>query len=398
MISQNLQIPVSHHCDVLVCGGGIAGISAALSAARGGKEVILLEKQYMLGGLATAGLITYYLPLCDGMGKQVSFGIAEELLRLSIALGAESRYPKNWLDNEGTRTEKDPRFEVQYNPFKFALLAERLLLDHKVKILYGSYAVDAVVNHQKIEYAVIENKSGRLAISAKSFIDATGDADLAHFAGAPTDRFQQKNVLPGWYYSLSKTGYQLNVVGYADKPENKKSDADRERTKNLERFGGLDGDELSMMMQKSHQMTLEHFLEKQKKDPDAIPTSLSIIPQIRMTRKLCGEYSLDDTEMHTYFEDSIGMVSDWRERGPIYEVPFGTLYSAKMKNLLMAGRCTSVSESMWDIMRVIPCCAVTGEAAGTAASITDDFSEMDLPLLQETLRKNGVVLHEKDLK
>ena len=74
------EISILDSCDVLVCGGGFGGISAALAAARLGKRVILLEKQYILGGLGTAGLITYYLPLCDGVGHQVSFGLAEELL------------------------------------------------------------------------------------------------------------------------------------------------------------------------------------------------------------------------------------------------------------------------------------------------------------------------------
>ena len=102
--------------------------------------------------------------------------------------------------------------------------------------------------------------------------------------------------------------------------------------------------------------------------------------------------------MHKFFDDSIGMVSDWRTRGPVYEVPFSTLYSRKVKNLIVAGRCTSVTDRMWDIMRVIPCCAVTGQAAGTAAAITDDFGALDVRILQEILQNNGVVLHEKDLK
>ena len=105
---------------------------------------------------------------------------------------------------------------------------------------------------------------------------------------------------------------------------------------------------------------------------------------------------LDDTEAHKFFADSIGMVSDWRKRGPVYEVPFSTLYSKQVKNLIVAGRCTSVTDSMWDIMRVIPCCAVTGQAAGTAAAMTDDFGALDIPTLQKTLQENGVVLHEKD--
>lgn len=91
------------------------------------------------------------------------------------------------------------------------------------------------------------------------------------------------------------------------------------------------------------------------------------------------------------------MVSDWRKRGPVYEVPFRTLYSKTIKNLITAGRCTSVTDSMWDIMRVIPCCAVTGQAAGTAAALTDDFSTLDISALQAALTTDGVVLHEQDL-
>lgn len=78
----------------------------------------------MLGGLGTAGLVTIYRPLCDGYGRQVSYGIAEELLRLSVTYGAEGDYPANWLDGVGSRTERDPRYLVQYNPQLFAILAQ----------------------------------------------------------------------------------------------------------------------------------------------------------------------------------------------------------------------------------------------------------------------------------
>ena len=126
-------------------------------------------------------------------------------------------------------------------------------------------------------------------------------------------------------------------------------------------------------------------------------STIATIPQIRMTRKIVGEYELSHKEMHTFFDDSIGMVSNWKKRGPVYEVPFRTLYNPSMKNLIVAGRCTSVSETLWDVMRVIPCCAVTGQAAGVAAAMTEDFSALDVSLLQEKLRESGVVLHEKDL-
>ena len=201
--------------DIAVCGGGIAGISAALAAVRLGKKVILIEKQYMLGGLATAGLVTIYLPLCDGLGKQVSFGIAEELFRLSIKYGAEDNYPENWLEGNGTRTEKDKRFEVRYNAQVFAILAEQLLIKEGVDILYGSYVVGVEKKEDKITSLYIENKSGRNAYSVKSVVDATGDCDVAHFCGVPTETFQQGNVLASWYYYTDKSGYNLKALGAA---------------------------------------------------------------------------------------------------------------------------------------------------------------------------------------
>lgn len=399
IIKEHIETQITDSCDVLVCGGGFGGISAALAAKRQGKKVILLEKQYMLGGLGTAGLVTIYLPLCDGCGHQVSFGIAEELLRLSISMGCEDRYPDNWLDSDdkSKRTSKDKRFQVQYNAQLFAILAEQLLQKEGVRILYGTYAVAVSKSDDKIDAVIVENKSGRQAIAVKSVVDATGDCDIAKFANAPTETFKQGNLLAAWYYFVGQNGYKLNSLGFCDIPDDRKNEKNQVKTLVNKRFLGLDGNELSEMVQLSHASTLEDIKKKRKTDPTVLPTTIATIPQVRMTRKIVGEYALDDKEVHKYFEDSIGMVSDWRKCGPVYEVPFRTLYSKTVKNLITAGRCTSVTESMWDIMRVIPCCAVTGEAAGVAAAMTDDFSTLDVKQLQETLVQNGVVLHEKDL-
>lgn len=399
MINEALNTKITESCDVLVCGGGFAGISAALAAARQGKKTILLEREYILGGLGTAGLVTMYLPLCDGMGRQVSFGIAEELLKLSISMGAEAQYPENWLDSEDKafRTEKNKRFEVRYNPNLFAILAEQLLLKEDVKILYGTYAVAVDKTDDKINAVITESKSGRQAIKVGSVVDATGDCDIAFFTGAPTDTFKQGNILAAWYYFLASSGYDLAALGCADIPDDQKNGENKVETLINRRFTGLDAEEISQMVQLSHNAVIEDIKKRRDRGSDLVPTSIATIPQIRMTRKLVGEYVLHDTEEHKYFEDSVGMVSDWRKRGPVYEVPFKTLYSGKIKNLILAGRCTSVTDSMWDIMRVIPCCAVTGQAAGTAAAMTDDFTKLDIKKLQETLEADGVVLHENQL-
>ena len=108
--------------DVVVAGGGIAGCAAALAAARNGARVLLIEKQTLLGGLATAGLITYYLPLCDGEGTQMSYGIAEEFLHLSVLHHPEKDIPDCWRKNAAAL---DPaladgrhkyRYETRFSP------------------------------------------------------------------------------------------------------------------------------------------------------------------------------------------------------------------------------------------------------------------------------------------
>lgn len=397
-IEERIRTEITERYDVIVCGGGFAGISAALAAARQGKRTLLLEKQFLLGGLGTAGLVTIYLPLCDGFGHQVSFGIAEELLRLSIQHGYEARYPENWLDGNGTRGEHDKRFEVQYNPHLFAITVERLLLDAGVEILYGASAVAVTKNGDRIGHIIVETKSGRTAYAVGSVVDATGDCDIAAMAGMQTETFQQGNVLAAWYYSLGEDGYQLHMLGCSDTPEEEKKKNGKDvRTLSDRRFGGLDGKELSEQTCLSHLSLYYDFLKRREKDPTLIPVTMPTIPQVRMTRKLVGEYTLCDTELHTYFEDSIGMVSNWKRRGPIYEVPFRTLYHKSVKNLICAGRCTSVNETLWDVMRVIPCCAVTGQAAGVAAAMSNDFSTLDVGALQAELQKRGVVLHEREI-
>ena len=91
------------------------------------------------------------------------------------------------------------------------------------------------------------------------------------------------------------------------------------------------------------------------------------------------------------------MCGDWCKSGPVYEIPFGALCSGTVDNLLTAGRTISVSDEIWNATRVIPPCAVTGEAAGTAASMTKDFSTIDIKALQNRLRAGGVRIHENEL-
>ena len=91
------------------------------------------------------------------------------------------------------------------------------------------------------------------------------------------------------------------------------------------------------------------------------------------------------------------MLASWRKRGPVIEVPYATLHGQKVKNLAVAGRCISVTDTLWELSRVIPVCAVTGEAVGTAAAVGQNFDEVDITALQQKLRDNGVKLHTDEV-
>ncbi len=395
-ITENIVTEVKYSCDVLVCGGGIAGIAAAISAARSGSRVILTEKQFVLGGLATAGLVTIYLPLCDGYGNQVSFGLAEELLKLSVLHWHDSKRGYcNWLETPQKNDETTPRYEVNFNPHLFAIDAEQLLLKENVKILYGTSAVAASKDGDKIEAVIFENKSGRFAISACSVIDATGDADIAKFSNTPTATFGPGNILAAWYYSNKNNEYTLKQHGFTEITDDERAKLSSTERLSRKQYSGIDGEEISDMMCESHDRIMQDFEKIKAENPDFQITTIATIPQLRMTRRVDGEYTLNEDEIHKHFDDSVGLISSWRKRGPVYEVPFRTLYNNKTKNLLFAGRVTSVTDKMWDIMRVIPCCAVTGEAAGIAASMTDDMTSIDIKALQKELETRGVKLHEQ---
>ncbi len=398
IIEKTRQIPISDSCDVLVAGGGIAGIAAALAAAREGAKVTLIEREYMLGGLATLGLIAIYLPLCDGKGHQVSFGIAEELLRLSIHYGTERdedvHAMKAWLgDKIDMENREKYRFEAQYNPHTFAIECEQMLSRLGVKIIYGTVAVSAECDGDKITHVVVENKSGRSAIAVKSVVDATGDADVCKLADADIALFEKGNCLASWYYYYSDNRVKLRLLGAVDDPdqlENEVRLTDR-------RFSGVDGQELSEMVMLAHNEMLKNVNLFRNKSPEYAPVCLPTIPQVRTTRHIVGNHIGRIDEMHKRVESSIGMVGDWRYRGPIYELPFELLYGDKVKNLITAGRCVSVDDEMIEVVRVIPACAVTGQAAGTAAAMTDDFASLDVKKLQDKLVSAGVKLHETDL-
>jgi len=377
------NITVAGDYDVAVVGGGVAGIAAALSAARAGARTILLERQFALGGLATLGLVTIYLPLCDGLGHQVSFGIAEELLRLSVSLDDPLPEVFHWKETKS-------RYQCAFNPHQFSILAERLLLNSEVDILYGIQVCDTAVSDGKIEAVLCESISGRTAIRAKSFVDASGDAILCRVAGEETVDFARKNILAAWYYTAKD--YELHMLGLADLPEGERL----AEPINQKRYSGLTCESQTEFMIDGHQALLGDFLNKGNFTSAHQLATITTIPQLRMTRRLVGVTEIrEDTGS---VEDSIGLIGNWKRPGPIYEIPYSCLYGKRIRNLITAGRCISADDAMWDNTRVIPACAVIGEAAGLAAAISQDFASLPIETLCCNLRQRGIPLSVKEVK
>ncbi len=400
LLQKRAILDVKDSYDVIVAGGGVAGISAALAARRQGARVLLIEREYMLGGLATLGLITIYLPLCDGEGHLVSRGIAEELLHLSISHGAEVPLSEAWekyMAGKRVPIEKrrEARAQCRYNANLFSILAEQKLREEGVDILFGTLVCDAALSRGKITHLIVENKSGRYAYGVKSVVDATGDSDVARVSGAKTALFGQGNILAAWYYyGDGQKANNLQMIGACDTPDEDKSEEHKRNDTRL-RFSGLDGEENSRIVSLAHDTLLKHFLERGELSGTHTLNTVATVPQVRMTRRIEAPTVMGTDSVHTYMKDSVGLFADWRKRGPVYEMPFSTLYSVNVKNLIAAGRNISVTDGLWDVTRVIPVCAVSGEAAGCAAAMSDNFARLSVRRLQSVLRKNGVILHEK---
>ncbi|MBP5289485.1 MAG: FAD-dependent oxidoreductase [Clostridia bacterium] len=397
-ITQNLSIPVTQTADVLVAGGGIAGVAAALAAARSGKKVLLCEREYLPGGLATLGMVVIYLPLDDGNGKQVSFGIAEELLRLSLKDGklpwiekspalATNFWPEPWL-RDGTKEERiRTRFQSTYNAYSYALALEQLLRKEGVEILYGTWVADAAVKDGAITHVILENIDGRTAVAVSAAVDATGDAVLARAAGEETALFSCGNVRSCWYLAGAKGDqFLVELSESIARP-------DRPAAPGQTVISGVDARENSRFLQESHDRLLADLARRRKIAPDAQILTMATIPDHRMTRRIVGVSQSERSHEGAFLPDSVGCFANWIRADGGYELPFGALFGNRVKNLAVAGRCLSAADDMWDLTRVIPVCAVSGEAAGVAAAMSPDLHALPVSDLQAELARRGVKLH-----
>lgn len=367
------------HYDVIAVGGGCAGVCAAIAAARQGKRTLLIEKQILLGGMATLGRIHWLEPYCDGRGRQVIGGLAKEFFDRAIACGY-SNVPAAWAQSEG-------RLTSWFSPEAFMLELPAWLKSEGVELLLDAQVIAVRMENQRMQSITVAHMNGCEEISADGFVDATGMAHLFYLAGLPcvcgenyltmiadtaneaTLRRALEEKTP--YFVRGRKNYGATLAGKGQ-PEGIAP--------------GAIGDAWEQT-----QWVLDAQNLMRTKTANADPSereiiSLPAMPQIRMLRRINGKETFAGIP-GLKAADSIGVIPDFRKKYDLFEIPFGSLCADGCDNLFAAGRCISAENDGWHVSRVIGPCCLTGEAAGIAASSGGSKEAVRKALLQ-----NGVTL------
>jgi 2-polyprenyl-6-methoxyphenol hydroxylase-like FAD-dependent oxidoreductase len=424
------ETPVSAGTDVLVVGGGPAGMCAAIAAARNGARVILAERYGHLGGLASGGEVIVLDDMADLHEKTVG-GLCDEIVERLDRLGgavyppledqfvsseaAWARWGRWGLQDNYARTRpKTITYAVSFDPEALKFVALEMLESSGVELRLHTMFVEALVEDGTIRGAIFETKSGREAILASVVIDASGDGDVFARAGAPFElgayimtvvhRFANVDVERAieWERAHSEEAERLNreikaIYGGAWDYWWLRTTIDGVVWCNCPHIPKLNA------LRVEDQTFVEH--EARRRIFRALDFARANVPGferaqlvdtapqlgVRQTRLLQGEYVLtkQDVLSGRWFEDRIG-------RGRDYYYPYRTLLPRGVDNLLVAGRCFSATSEAQKMSREIPPMMVVGQAAGTAAAlgIAQRISPRQVSLsdLQNRLREQGALL------
>lgn len=384
--------------DVIVCGGGVSGIAAAVSAARVGKKTLIIEKTVNFGGLATNGLVNYFVPMCNGRGRQIIFGMADELLKLS--------WRESWSStNETWRQDypqKNGRLDGRFSPAIFSLVLVDFLKKAGVEVYIDTLLGGADIKDGHIDGIIIDSKSGREYLKAKMYVDATGDADLLYRAGVPT--VEGKNYFTYYAFGITMQSMQRAVErgkigeaqssyfgGYANlygqhQPEGRRF------------YSGVTKEDVTEYVLDNQMQLYENIKDKDRNEFDL--TLLPSMPQLRTTRRLDGDKTFSEEDAYKHCDDSICAINDFDRKDFLYEVPYGVLVKTGFDNVITAGRSASAQGYGWDVLRVIPPAILTGQAAGVACALAIDTDApiygVDIKALQKILEKQNVMIHFDD--
>lgn len=410
------RTPVIGNADIVVVGGGPAGIAAAVSASRNGSRVMLLERYPYLGGLATGGLVILFIEY-----DRYEYGIMKETAQRLTKLGGGIAFPPRsqrwealeehakWVEGQGIPGAYMPPFDPEMLKF----VSNEMIMEAGAKPVLNSLFVDAITEKNTVKGVLVENKEGRRAILAKVTIDATGDGDVFARAGAPF-----KTDVHPWGISLS---YRMANVDVSKATGFRRENAEEYR-KLMKELMKIMGSPMSWFATTRNGIIISFTpyllglsaisvedmtkaeIEGRRKIMAAVEFYrknipgfesaflLDTSPQIgtRESRRVEGEYVLtkEDVLEGRRFQDVIAR--------NLFDIPYRCLVPKKVDGLLVAGRCISTTHEAQASIRMICPCYATGEAAGAAAALAVkkglDPRNIDIRELQKMLVKQGVAI------
>jgi len=407
--------------DVLIVGGGTAGVATAVAAGRNGADTLLIERYGFLGGTMTAGLINPFMTFHTGK-EQIIQGVFQEIIdRLKGMNGYD----------EGTKA-----FDVEV----MKIVADQMVREAGVKLMLHTCVIDAVVHENTIRGVEIHNKSGRQAVLGKVIVDATGDGDVAAMAGAPYEKGRKEDGLTqpmtlnfrmggvdiekmpprqeiNRLFEEAKAKGEVtipreNVLWF---PTTRKGEIHFNTTR-VVKVDGTKAEDLTYAEVEARRQMVElvNFLKRRVSGFENAHLLMSGSQiGVRETRRIIGEYVMTEEDIleARKFTDAIargsypidihsptgeGTVIKRPPPGASYDIPYRCLVPKNIDNLLVAGRCVSSTHEAQAAIRVIPIVVAMGQAAGTAAALAARLNvpprRLDVSLLQKTLREQGANL------
>jgi len=413
IIEPSRETPVCHETEVLVVGGGPAGIAAAVAAARNGADTTLIERYNHLGGMATGGLVILIPHMSAGTAEQEVAGICQEIVDRLDAIGG-ARHPSRKLlgsaDSEVLRKLKHyhdfvvdgrVRMSVIVDPELLKCVLNDMVEEAGVTLYLHSWGTRAIADGAKVEGAVFESKSGRQAILSKLTIDATGDGDIFASAGAEFEGAVDHSLRSGMLAVVFRIGdvdYLKFSTFRQSEPEAYKAVMDEIRA-----IGGFpllpvathrdDQVWVNNWVPNNDCLNVEHLTSAEMKVRKVMRKAHEILKSkmpgfdrsfildtasqigTRGSRRLLGEYvvTTQDLRAGVVYDDTIAAIPRFTEnvsaKTPNRCIPYRALIPRATDNLLVAGRCFSSDVTANDVLNLIPFCVQMGEAAGTAAAL-----------------------------
>ena len=425
------EIPIKKQADVFIAGGGPAGIAAAVTAARMGAQVFLAEKGQCFGGAAALACVPAFMRFSDGE-HFLAGGIGREVF--DALYGPDTDYTS---------------VEYPVNAEKLKLIYDKMIMESGCSFLFDTQLLDVQVQDGHIQSVILKGHEDLFAVTARIYIDCTGDGTLAVKAGASWEKGDgEGRMMPATLCTLwNGIDWDRAVVELGKDPDARMLEqAFRDGVftvkdpslpgmwklqgpvggGNIGRVFGVDGTEEESLTKgildarrrmPEYEYYYRNYLEGYEKS--GIVSSASVLG-IRETRRILGEYVLSeaDYEKHASFPDEIGRYcypidlhavtpdaekTQYDEayqkgygKGNSYGIPYRCLLPQNTDNLLVAGRCISTTREMNGSTRVMPCCFITGMAAGTAGALAQDCSlrELSAEVLRNALREQGAYLPE----